>query len=436
MTHLPQLLKRTLPALCTVAFLSACVAPDGSAIIVADVASEAAPTARDKAERSSPTRSKRGVSRAGVLTAGDIDDSLNFTAFQRYAQRAAQQTGLARSALTGPVRVKLSRRDVPRRKVGYPPMRLHPGAGIRYTLRVPGAAEPFFSGFSGVDGNITVFPQFLGAKVGQKVELRAFGSDGQLLKTTEVTRGAARQEIMVGRTKPWEPDFLDLVFVIDTTGSMADELAWVTKDLRRMVGQARRAAPGIDIRLGLVVYRDKGDAYVVRSFGFAGKPGPMKRLLSQQKAAGGGDYPEASDAALASAVALPWRRGRGVRLIFHIADAPAHKRNADRYLAAAKTAARKGIQVFGIGASGVGPEAEYLMRQVALMTGGRYVFLTDDSGVGNSHAEPTVSCYRVTRLTDLIGRILASEVSGLRKEAKAGHVLRQVGSYARGVCAN
>ena len=81
-------------------------------------------------------------------------------------------------------------------------------------------------------------------------------------------------------------------------------------------------------------------------------------------------------------------------------------------------------------------KSEFLMRQAAVQTGGRYMFLTDDSGVGNGHVEPTISCYRVTKLRDLMIRVLRSELSGHRQEAAAGQVVRSVGSYRDGVCQN
>jgi hypothetical protein len=74
------------------------------------------------------------------------------------------------------------------------------------------------------------------------------------------------------------------------------------------------------------------------------------------------------------------------------------------------------------------------MRQASVLSGGRYLFLTDDSGVGNSHAEPDIACYRVTALKDLLVRVLASELSGFRKEAADSAVIREVGNYANGVC--
>ncbi len=188
----------------------------------------------------------------------------------------------------------------------------------------------------------------------------------------------------------------------------------------------------MDIRYGLILYRDQGDDYVVRNLGFTGSQAMMKGWLRAQSAGGGGDEPEAAAAALASGVALDWRRGKGERLLIHIADAPPHQGDAAAYLAAAQAAAATGVQIFGLGASGASGASEYLMRQAAALTGGRYLFLTDDSGVGLSHAEPTMSCYRVTTLKDLLTRVLQSELGGRRIEAT--DVVREVGSYAGGVC--
>ena len=229
---------------------------------------------------------------------------------------------------------------------------------------------------------------------------------------------------------------MDLVFVVDTTGSMDDELDWLTRDLMRIVDRAKRVAPSVDIRFGLIVYRDVGDDYVVRNFGFTESAGKMRGWLRRQEAHGGGDYPEAADRAMLAASDLRWRRGRGERLVFHLADAPPHVQNATRYLSASRALAREGVQVFGLGASGVAAESEFLMRQAAVLTNGRYLFLTDDSGVGHAHAEPTISCYRVTALSDLMARVLASELSGRRVEASDDEVIREVGTYRAGVCKN
>jgi hypothetical protein len=354
-----------------------------------------------------------------VVTAGDIDDTLNLAAFQSYVARTAGKLGLPQAGFGAPVIAQLTGPNG------------EPAPGVRYTLRRPGAAQPFHDGYSGVDGRIAVFPALMGAGRLSQVELRAFPDPQGPEVVQRIATGKAAT-IALPDAPGWQPDFLDLVFVLDTTGSMGDELAWLTKEMGGVVAAGRRAAPKADIRYGLIVYRDQGDEYVVRNFGFTGSQATMQGWLRAQRADGGGDYPEAAAAALRAGAALDWRRGKGERLMIHIADAPPHAGDARAYLEAARMAAGKGVQIYGLGASGVAAESEFLMRQAAAMTGGRYLFLTDDSGVGLDHAEPTIPCYRVTTLRDLMVRILRSELGGRRIEA--GQVLREVGSYAGGVC--
>jgi hypothetical protein len=358
----------------------------------------------------------------GVLSAGDIDDTLNLAAFNRARDRGRAATGLPEADFRRPVVLRLVGPDG------------SPAAGARVTLRVPGRDAPFFDGYSGIDGNITVFPAILGAGRPSTVDLRVVPADQGAVFTRRLATGVARQTITLPFATEWEPDFLDLVFVIDTTGSMADELSWLTDDLSAILRNATRQTPGIDVRYGLIVYRDRGDDYVVRDYGFSDSMRQMRRWLRAESAEGGGDYPEAADAALAAAAALPWRRGRGERLLFHIADAPPHAEGARAYLDAAGDATRQNVQIFGLGASGVAAESEYLMRQAAAQSQGRYLFLTDDSGVGYAHAEPTISCYRVTSLTSLMARVIGSELIGRRIEAPPSQTIREVGSYRAGVC--
>jgi len=362
--------------------------------------------------------------RVGVITAGDIDDTLNYAAFRRYQTKAARSTNLPAANLSRPVLVRLTGANG------------KPASGVRFTLRRPGAVAPFYSGYSGVDGNITVFPATYGAGRLSSVELRAIPDEQGAVFSQRISTSGSRKNIQLPYSSTWKPEFLDVAFVVDTTGSMADELNWLTRELSSIVRSAKRSAPGVSIRYGLIVYRDHGDQYVVRNFGFTSKQSQMISWLRKQEAAGGGDYPEAAAAALKAGANLDWRRGKGERLMFHIADAPPHSRDARTYLAAAKTAAKNNVQIFGLGASGVAAESEFLMRQAALQTNGRYLFLTDDSGVGYGHAEPTISCYRVTKLKDLMVRVLRSELSGRRIEASANAVARSVGSYRAGVCQN
>ncbi len=406
------------------ALLAACMPTDGGRTVSAPAESayepvmEAAPAVADAA----PMRGGHaGPARRGVVTAGDIDDALNLGAFQRYLRRAGAETGLPQLGLGAPVMVTLIDPDG------------QPAPGARYTLRRPGAADPFHQGYAGPDGRIADFPQVLGAGALGAVELRAFDAAGQEVLRQVVTTGRATT-LRLPQGSDWQPDFLDLVLVVDTTGSMGDEIAFLQKELIGITRAAARQAPGLSIRYGLVAYRDQGDDYVVQTYGFTSSAPEMTGWLRGLSADGGGDYPEAAAAALRAGVGLDWRAGKGERLILHVADAPAHSGDAAAYLRAAKAAAVQGVQVFTLGASGVGAEAEYLMRQASVATGGRYLFLTDDSGVGNDHAEPTIPCYRVTKLSRLLLRVLAGELSGHRQETGASEIIREVGSYAGGIC--
>lgn len=73
------------------------------------------------------------------------------------------------------------------------------------------------------------------------------------------------------------------------------------------------------------------------------------------------------------------------------------------------------------------------MRAMAAATQSRYPFLTDDSGVGNSHAPPAIDCYPVTRLDALVRRVIDTQVSGRRIEP-ADHEIIRSGKYDAGKC--
>ncbi len=371
-----------------------------------------------------PPPSPRVAPSAGVVTAGDIDDTLNLTAFLRYQGAASTDLRLPKANLDRPLLAQLRGPDGA------------PAPGVRITLREPGATDPFYDGYSGVDGNVTVFPAALGQSRLRTVEMRAFPSAGGNAVVTTLRTGPARQAVALPFESTWSPDFLDLVFVVDTTGSMADELAWLAQEIGEITRTAKTAAPNVDIRFGLVVYKAPADPYVIKSYGFTRNLSQFTQWVASERSSGGAGGPEVVADALQAAMQLEWRRGRGERLLFQIGDEPPRASQTRTYYDAAGTAAANGIQVFGLAASGVEDQLEYLMRQGSAMTGGRYLFLTDDSGVGFSHAEPTVSCYRVTRLNDLMVRVLRSELSGRRVEAASSDVIREVGSYDNGTCRN
>ena len=214
---------------------------------------------------------------------------------------------------------------------------------------------------------------------------------------------------------------------------MGDEMRYLQSELQAILNRFRDNNPGVDIRTGLVVYRDKGDAYVVRDVPFTDDIEAFKKILGEQRADGGGDAPEAMHLGMRRGLAMEWRKD-ALKVNLLVADAPPHDQDISNTWNAGLISRTEGIHIVPIAASGVDKTAEFLMRGMAQITGGRFLFLTDDSGIGNPHAEPSVDCYVVTRLDNMVVRVLNSLMSGERDEPEADDVIRMVGKYRTGVC--
>ncbi len=250
------------------------------------------------------------------------------------------------------------------------------------------------------------------APSGADLLLRVEVDDGGfLVSETDVVVGSQeRIEIQVEDVQSPQA-LLDLMFVIDTTGSMSDELTYLEAELTDVVQRVKGI--GIDLRLSVNFYRDEGDAYEVRSFPFTRNMSQVQSQLSDQSAGGGGDYPEALAAALDDAVHNhQWSENARARLLFPLLDAPPHQTESNIALLQEVTAqaAKDGIRILPIGASGVDASTEFLLRSLDIMTGGTYIFLTDDSGIGNDHLEPTVGDFQVEFLNDLLERVIREAI--------------------------
>jgi hypothetical protein len=221
---------------------------------------------------------------------------------------------------------------------------------------------------------------------------------------------------------------LDVQLVLDTTGSMGDELHYLQAEFDAIAARLRQRFPRVAPRWSLVVYRDRGDRYVTRQVNFTADVARFRDELRAQSADGGGDTPEAVVEGLTAALRQGWRPGPGVaKVAFWVADAPAHPGEGRALAAVVREARQRGVHLYPVASSDADEKAEYQMRSAAQMTGGRYLFLTNDSGVGNDHAEPHIPCYGVTRLDQAVVRMLSVELSGRYVEAEPGEVLRTVG---------
>ena len=217
-------------------------------------------------------------------------------------------------------------------------------------------------------------------------------------------------------------DELEILFVVDTTGSMGDELSFLCNEL---AGIVTRVSSALDckIRLGLLFYRDKRDEYVTKKYDFVDVTSSsglttVVNNIRAQRSSGGGDYPEAVDTALAEAIEMSWHSNSKTKLLFHVLDAPYHdeQENQSVFANAVKDAAQNGIRIIPVAASGLDTLGQYIMRSSALLTGGTYTFLTDDSGIGDSHILPDVGEFTVEYLSDLIVRLIKGYYTGTFEE--------------------
>ena len=199
---------------------------------------------------------------------------------------------------------------------------------------------------------------------------------------------------------------LDVMFTVDATGSMADEINYLKAELENII--TRLDSSISKKRLGLLFYRDVGDDYVTKSFEFTSDIKKVKENLLLQDANGGGDYEEAVEKALKESLMMSWSATSDTKLMFLLLDAPPHlnQENVHTIKEQIKKAKELGVKIIPVVASGADKNVEYLMRYFSVYTNGTYVFLTDDSGIGNKHLKPSAKDYKVEKLNDLIVRLI------------------------------
>ena len=204
-----------------------------------------------------------------------------------------------------------------------------------------------------------------------------YGGKEQVIPLSPATRHLVEVSFPFDR-KELQQVPLDIAFVLDTTGSMADEIAMLRKTIEFIHFQITNLSTRPDVRFGMILYRDRGDEYVTRVVPFASGVEAFKRQLDQVGAGGGGDTPEDVQEGLHQAITqLDWR-SQGVRLAFLVGDAPPHLdyQQPYTYVKAMREAASKGIKIATIGASGLDLQGEVSWRQIAQYTMAPFVFLT------------------------------------------------------------
>ncbi len=335
----------------------------------------------------------------GLLTAGQWDDHAHWDFWLKLTNNQEWSQYLSQWGMNTKQRVAVQVNG-PQGPMGDVPVTLYQGQTAVFQARTNNQGQAY------------VFKQWqANAQAEGDYEVRVdLGSD----TLTQSLSGDAQNLSFQSETALEPLVNADLMLVVDTTGSMGDELEYLKQELKNVSGRiAAQSRQDLKLRLSANFYRDTTDDYVVRSFPFTEDSNTVAQQLSEQSAGGGGDFPEAVDYALMDAIdEHQWSTTAKARLLFLVLDAPAHQSESvlQRLRTSVERAAAKGIRIIPVASSGINKETEFLLRAMAASTGGRYVFLTDDSGIGGGHIEPTVGDYTVEKLNDLMIKIATAYI--------------------------
>ena len=286
-------------------------------------------------------------------------------------------------------------------------------------VRVASGEDTLFEGLTYANGQTLFFPRAL-PDTGSAESFRVSAEKGGVSHSLDFPRGAETDwELTLDATASYDGGVpLDVLFLLDSTGSMADEIERIKDTLLSISARISDLPSQPDLRLGMVSYRDRGDDYITRVFDFDADAGRFSNTIRSVQADGGGDEPESLNEALHVALNAPeWRTEDAIRLVFLLADAPPHLDYPQDYDYAEEMveARKRGIKIFSVASSGLNLRGEYIFRQIAQHTMGRFIFILYESpggGVGTPH---DVGEYTIERLDSLIVRLVEEELAALHE---------------------
>jgi len=213
---------------------------------------------------------------------------------------------------------------------------------------------------------------------------------------------------------------VEVAFVLDTTGSMAGLIDGAKRKIWSIANQLASGQPTPQVRMALVGYRDRGDAYVTRVRDLTDDIDAVYADLQGFAADGGGDTPESVNQALHEAVTrLAWSRDAGVyRVIFLVGDAPPHlDYQGDVSFADSVTQARQRGIVVNTVQCGDLAETTPIWQQIASSGGGTFAAIRQDGGM-LALATPMDDELAVLN-RDLAGTLVPYGAADERKELEA-----------------
>ena len=171
---------------------------------------------------------------------------------------------------------------------------------------------------------------------------------------------------------------IDVVFMIDSTSSMGDEIQMVKDNIRNIISEISQGQPAPDVRYGIVTYRDRYDEYVTKSWPFTRDVQSISQALSSIVAAGGGDKPESvSEALYVTLHNMDWDTQARSKIVFLIGDAgPNNYPNSYKWEDELTFAQKNNISINTIACSGIWPAEEQVFNAISSGTNGQFAHLT------------------------------------------------------------
>jgi hypothetical protein len=320
------------------------------------------------------------MANASPVKAGEWDDNANYREFQRWIRT---ESSVGFHALDVQDRRFLVVRDDAGRPV--PACAVVVTDEAQHDVRLTTTSS----------GRAILFPHAVGLTGGDMTAVaNCQGKNARARFSLAPGDGVVDLRLDTARTLP-SAITVDLAFILDTTGSMSEEIAAVK-------GTIQKVANGLEgqnakVRAGMIEYRDRGDDFVTRAHPMTTDVAKFAAEVAHVEAAGGGDMPESVNAGLHAAMTdLAWQSDAVVKLAFLIGDAPPHLDYAQDfdYAAEMRRAAERGIQVYTIAASGMDELGQVVFRQIAQYTGATNMFvLRGGAGPQSTGAgDPLTSC--------------------------------------------
>lgn len=168
---------------------------------------------------------------------------------------------------------------------------------------------------------------------------------------------------------------IQIVFALDATGSMSGLIGAAKEKIWSIAGSLAQAEPSPIIEMGLLFYRDRGDAFITREVALSRDLDEVYEQLMQVHAEGGGDLPESVNQALHESVTkFKWDTSFSTyKTVFLVGDCPPHMDYRDdvKYPVSCSLAKQKDIVLNTI-LMGNNGGAKRIWKEIALCNQGSY----------------------------------------------------------------